>query len=715
MRQLFSILLISLLQVPLLSAQDYGCGTDAFRAERLRRHPARAGEGMEIDRQMKALTEADRFRTAEDTVELTIPVAFHVIHDNGPENVPDSLVLDQIDHLNDGFANRGFYNPATGLPIHISFCLSQKGKYGEPSTGIERLRLPEYVVIDDFQDALDLMQRYSWPTEKVLNIYSVGNIEFATAFATFPDLEEGAFDQGIFTDAAFLGHSERRSAVMIHEVGHFLGLYHTFQDNCRNFDCLLQGDRVCDTPPDAVWRVYEGCTIPNNNCISDADDPSPNNPFTEDIPDQHSNYMDYNSFLCQNEFTPGQRRRMRFASLVLRPKLLGSDYCRPGLTHDATIHEIQHPNGLFCGDSVRPRLRIRNQGQVPLTTLEFDYGFLGQEEARYLWRGEVGPEGSYAWVDLPAIPAPPAGRSRFQARVSRPNNVTDQLPNNDTLRSDAWHPFAGFVPYREDFETGMPDDLVFLTAPTARWDLPSTVSCDFPDGGNTALTLVNEFYRSPAYNGFVTPVLDLARHEDPVLTFDHSFGRQDELFRLTYLNVSVGVYCDSTPMQQIFSRSQQSMLEAIIPTDSFIWTPTTCEEWGRTFIDLSPWAGQKIFIKFETNIGRKDHDRIYLDNIQVTSSYVDEKAASGILAEDIHVYPVPNSGAFTVDAPLFARATVALKLWDLRGRTLWEQTETAGPGIYRPSLAFNGLAEGLYYLQIMIGDQRFVKKIRVRY
>jgi hypothetical protein len=51
--------------------------------------------------------------------------------------------------------------------------------------------------------------------------------------------------------------------VLVHEMGHFFGLYHTFEEDMfgkDNFveDCNVAGDCICDTPPDpgSVYEVY---------------------------------------------------------------------------------------------------------------------------------------------------------------------------------------------------------------------------------------------------------------------------------------------------------------------------------------------------------------------------------------------------------------------------------------------------------------------------
>ena len=268
---------------------------------------------------------------------LTIPVVVHIIHMNGEENISNEMVLQGIGHLNQAFSNSGSYQHENGVNTHIQFCIALQDPIGLPTNGITRHVSPLTNVNSDLQDA-DLKSIVLWDPTQYLNIWLVNEITTVSmgsgvaGYAYFPS-SHGAPNDGIVNEARWFGSSVDNSKIHIHEAGHYLGLYHTFNGACVNNDCFADGDRVCDTPPDASTDIVP-CNSFANTCTTDSDDPSTNNPFravtlggSGDSPDLSVNYMDYNFQHCQIALTQGQSDRMNFMLNSPRASLLESEGC----------------------------------------------------------------------------------------------------------------------------------------------------------------------------------------------------------------------------------------------------------------------------------------------------------------------------------------------------------------------------------------------------
>ena len=108
-----------------------------------------------------------------------------------------------------------------------------------------------------------------------------------------------------------LSHREcfNKNKVLIHELGHYMGLLHTFEGR----PCSYPNDYVSDTPAVSNQGLSnESCTTILNSC--------PNKPGI----DQKNNYMDYYSMKCKNLFTKGQINRMKRTMRIFRPRLVAN-------------------------------------------------------------------------------------------------------------------------------------------------------------------------------------------------------------------------------------------------------------------------------------------------------------------------------------------------------------------------------------------------------
>ncbi len=152
-----------------------------------------------------------------------------------------------------------------------------------------------------------------------INIYLI-------PFAAFPYAVSGTnlgLAGGIGSTNAFYTFFKSDDKTISHEMGHVLGLFHTFHGSCNESvlpdlpeftgptpttNCLTRGDFVCDTEADD--RSYLPLPTNISLCGDAPDDCTPPTPSTATYNSNPFNIMSYGG-RCQSYFTPGQISRIK--------------------------------------------------------------------------------------------------------------------------------------------------------------------------------------------------------------------------------------------------------------------------------------------------------------------------------------------------------------------------------------------------------------------
>ena len=259
-----------------------------------------------------AMEEIQRF-IAENRIAAggVIPVNFHVIYSsNTPaSNVSDAMLDAQILVLNRNFAGRDYNGNIVAGAANTGYTFVKATTTRTLASGNKKnwfTMTPGSSAETNAKNALAV----NWTSS--LNLYTCKPGQNLLGWATFPsDLAVNGKRDGVVIHYASLPGGSlapyNLGGTGTHEVGHWVGLYHTFQGGCGG-DCSTTGDLVCDTP--AMSTPTSGCPAGKNTCAAAGDDPI-------------HNYMDYSTDICYTNFTPGQDARADFMMSNYRP-LIGS-------------------------------------------------------------------------------------------------------------------------------------------------------------------------------------------------------------------------------------------------------------------------------------------------------------------------------------------------------------------------------------------------------
>ncbi|MCE3296521.1 MAG: hypothetical protein K0R65_2235 [Crocinitomicaceae bacterium] len=386
----------------------------------------------------------------------TIPVVVHVIHTGQAvgvgANISDAQIQSAIDNLNAAYSNTdATFTDYTGSNTNIQFCLAQRDASGNPTTGIVRVNgsaVTQYStkgICDagggtgtDNEVAVKALSK--WDNTKYYNFWIVTEINDNNAgagtqgYAYFPGAGS-SLDGAVMMYNAFgydpgqlLGYNLKTYTDMnvtaVHEVGHALNLYHTFQGDGTGSTCPT--DALCGTSGDCVADTprHKRST---SSCVADATVNACQGGTT--AADYQHNFMDYSSDDCQTRFTPGQITRMNAVMTGSRASLNASDGCNPVYTRDVGVSAILTPNVGTCGTTFTPEIRIKNFGSGTLTSFTINYNLDGTGTQTQAWTGTL-TSGSTVDVALSAMTTT-AGAHTFNAYTTLPNGLADQYATND--------------------------------------------------------------------------------------------------------------------------------------------------------------------------------------------------------------------------------------------------------------------------------------------
>jgi len=358
-------------------SQQHFCGTDHHHRQLVEQYPHLQKEYEKFNAQLAMLQKDDDY---DSQTVYVIPIVFHILHQDGTENISDAQVFDQVAVLNRDYrklnADTADIIPAfqaIASDARIEFRLANRDPWGNCTNGIDRIRTHE----TNFGRGQSKLNQ--WDRSKYLNVWVVRTIESGAAgYAHYPtDVAEleSYWRDGIVILHGHIGRigtgSEGNSRSLTHEIGHWLSLAHPWGSNndAGAGGCFNDDDGVDDTP---FTKGFTFCPQTPEQAML----------CTPGVPENYQNYMDYS--YCSNMFTADQVKRMRLVlkNIAFRANLITAE------NHLATGINLESP--LTCAPIVD--IRVNSRLACVGETVEFFDASSNGVVSSYLW--EFGDDAS---------------------------------------------------------------------------------------------------------------------------------------------------------------------------------------------------------------------------------------------------------------------------------------------------------------------------------
>lgn len=616
-----------------------------------------------------------------ERVDVVIPVVFHIIHNNGPENISNEQVEDAIRVLNNDYNKLNLDWPNVRpefldlvADIGIEFRLAQRDPQGNCTNGITRT--VSTLTNDGTQTMKALIQ---WPRNKYLNIWVAASADGAAGYTYRP----GAVANWPEGDGIVLLHdytgaigtsSPSHSRTLTHEVGHWLNLSHTWgntNDPAVASNCGSD-DNVSDTPNTIGWTM---CDLDGASCGNTIDNVE--------------NYMEYS--YCSKMFTNGQAARM-LAALNSATAQRNQLWTANNL---ASTGVSETP--ILCLADFVPSTTLVCAG-TPVSFTDLSYHNIVSRSWSF-----PGATPTTSTDETPVITYAEPGVYAVSLTVS--DGTSSLSTTQDALITVMANPGAT-PPVMDSFES-----ISSLNGP--EWytvnsgggnSFALTTAAAYT--GSSSVRVQNSTSMDGITNELLSRTFDMSQATDITISYRWAYAKRTSTSD-DVLNLQVSNDCGATWSLRKIMRGSTTLPTAPNTTGNFI--PSGPDQWGYVEVSNISSTSHVSDFRFKFVFESDGGNNLYLDDVNVNGMPVGVSDLEGGSVQ-LQVLPNPVRDAARLGFKLASPAESRIDVIDATGRTVRSMALGTISGNQLINLPVQGLEAGTYLVQLVSGGQRAVSR-----
>ena len=619
-----------------------------------------------------------------------IPVVFHVVHNNGVENISKTVIEACVEQMNKDFSATNTdlasvineFQDIIGS-ANIEIRLAQIDPDGNCTEGITRTQSEAtYLAGNNVKFIAEI-----WDRSKYLNIWSVHSIgSGAAAYSNYPSsVHNNPSIDGVVSKYNYINGGNMHT--ISHEVGHYLNLIHPWGSTNSpdiSTNCYID-DLVYDTPNTI------GCAVGSCNLSQ----------FTCESLDNVQNIMDYSG--CKNMFTEGQVNRMH-AALNSNISDRNNLWTEENMVATGTSDEYQADPCMPIADFMYSHTLGCDGLEVTFTDFSYNTDIISRQ-----W---YFPEGnpSESTDSIVVVQYENPGIYDVTLHVA---SVTgdDEITKNDLIT--IINTLDGLnIPIVEDFENNSfpvnPDDATkswtIINGGDGNWHYNTEASTS----GEGSVRIQNYLNGDGVKNSLISPNINLRNLNNKILIFNMAYAKRhssdsDEL--RVYLSGDCGIN-----WRLVYAKSGSSLSPIIVSSDVFV---PEINDWKQESKDISAFTNEThVMLKFEMR--SFGGNCLYIDDVKIEDALsVNFKNLKNKF--DFEVFPNPINEHSVLSYILNWSVQVEIKITSILGDELAYFTECQNKGEHEIIIGslISDIKAGIYFVTIISGNNSATRKIIV--